>query len=101
MEAIARLQPWSKKVEVVLQEVRHGEFYIAKGLDFEKVEEGLYQAPTFTLNSNDTQKLMDDLWHCGYRPSEGSGSAGQLAATQRHLEDMRTLVFKGGKDAKV
>jgi hypothetical protein len=50
--------------------------------------------PTFCLSMDDAQALMDDLWHAGLRPTEGSGSAGALAATQRHLEDMRTLVFK-------
>ena len=38
--------------------------------------------------------LMDDLWQCGLRPSEGTGSAGALAATQKHLDDMRKLVFQ-------
>jgi len=36
---------------------------------------------------------MDELWQCGLRPSEGSGSAGSLAATERHLADMRKLAF--------
>jgi hypothetical protein len=52
--------------------------------------------PTFELDMNEAQALMDDLWHCGLRPTEGTGSAGALAATQKHLEDMRTLVFKTG-----
>ena len=50
--------------------------------------------PPVTLDKTAAQKLIDELWDCGLRPSEGSGSAGCLAATQRHLEDMRTLVFK-------
>lgn len=54
-------------------------------------------APCLDLHPNDAQALMDQLWHVGFRPSEGSGSAGALAATQRHLEDMRTLVFKESK----
>jgi hypothetical protein len=37
---------------------------------------------------------MDSLWSCGLRPSEGTGSAGALAATQAHLKDMQTLTFK-------
>lgn len=49
--------------------------------------------PTFTLHISEAQNLMDKLWDCGLRPSEGSGSAGAMAATQKHLEDMRTLVF--------
>ena len=54
--------------------------------------------PAFLEVENDeAQQLMDTLWECGLRPTEGSGSAGSLAATQRHLEDMRTLVFKENK----
>jgi hypothetical protein len=34
---------------------------------------------------------------CGLRPSEGTGSAGALAATERHLKDMQRLVFKDKK----
>lgn len=47
------------------------------------------------LSIEHAQALMDDLWTCGLRPTEGAGSAGALAATQRHLEDMRTLALKG------
>lgn len=47
-----------------------------------------------TLSPTQAQILMDSLWDCGLRPSEGSGSAGALKAVQNHLEDMRTLVFK-------
>lgn len=49
---------------------------------------------TLLISSDTGQALMDDLWRCGLRPTEGAGSAGAMAATQRHLEDMRTLVFK-------
>jgi hypothetical protein len=37
--------------------------------------------------------LMDQLWQCGLRPTEGTGSAGSLAATERHLKDMREIAF--------
>jgi hypothetical protein len=40
------------------------------------------------------QRLMDDLWNCGLRPTEGTGSAGSLKATQTHLEDMRKIAFR-------
>ncbi len=29
----------------------------------------------------------------GIRPSSGEGNAGQLGATEKHLEDMRKIVF--------
>lgn len=49
--------------------------------------------PTFKLPDEAAQELMDELWRCGFRPRDGTGSAGALAAVQAHLEDMRKLVF--------
>lgn len=46
------------------------------------------------LRNNQAQDFMDKLWAAGLRPTEGKGSAGALAATERHLQDMRNLVFK-------
>lgn len=66
---------------------------VAQPIVFEKGLEKKPTAPSFNLGFEAAQALMDDLWLCGIRPSEGSGSAGALAATQKHLEDMRTLVF--------
>lgn len=58
------------------------------------LDASLTLAPTMMLAPDAAQELMDELWQCGFRPTEGTGSAGSLAATQRHLEDMRALVFK-------
>ena len=54
---------------------------------------GMTPLPTFDLTNASAQEMMDSLWGIGFRPSEGSGSAGALAATQRHLDDMRKLAF--------
>ena len=56
--------------------------------------EGQEMPPTFQMADEQAQQFMDELWRVGFRPSEGSGSAGSLAATQAHLNDMRALVFK-------
>jgi hypothetical protein len=51
--------------------------------------------PAFAeIDKTTAQVLIDDLWRCGIRPSEGSLSAGSLLATQNHLNDMRKIVFK-------
>jgi hypothetical protein len=57
-------------------------------------EMGVEQEPALRIDRDAAQQLMDELWHVGLRPTEGSGSAGSLAATERHLADMRHLVFK-------
>lgn len=48
----------------------------------------------FRLNKEQSKSLMDDLWRAGVRPSSGEGSVGQIGATEKHLEDMRTIAFK-------
>ena len=50
--------------------------------------------PTFSLEAKGAQALMDQLWDCGFRPSQSEREVGALKATERHLEDMRSLVFK-------
>ncbi len=56
--------------------------------------EGMHLAPLMSMRPDEAQQFMDELWRAGIRPTEGHGSVGQLGAVQRHLEDMRTLVFK-------
>ena len=51
--------------------------------------------PLLTMPMGSGQKLMDELWRAGLRPTEGTGSAGALAATQAHIQDLRAIVFKG------
>jgi hypothetical protein len=70
-----------------------------KPIEFETLPEGEASHPIAAMNDEEAQCLMDSLWDCGIRPTAGQGSAEQLAATERHLEDMRTIAFstvKGG-----
>lgn len=64
-------------------------------VEFVKRENLFEEGPPapITLDDHAAQKLIDDLWDAGLRPSEGSGSAGCLAATQKHLKDMRAIAF--------
>ncbi len=50
--------------------------------------------PTLQISPEEAQQFMDELWRVGIRPTEGSGSVGQLGAVKSHLEDMRALVFR-------
>lgn len=70
----------------------------AKPMQFEAVQMNLgtgeqpYQPPHLSLTPRQAQSLMDALFECGVRPSQ-QGSAGQLAALENHLADMRALAF--------
>ena len=82
--------PWSKRIDV---HIRSGE-YIAQPLLMTRPDNPhCKQEPAFSLDYETCQEIVDSLWNFGFRPSEGTGSAGSLKATQDHLEDMRKLVF--------
>lgn len=83
--------PWSDSISFLLKDGAA----VATEIIFETPRPGIQLKPNFELSNDAAQRLMDGLWNCGLRPSEGSGSAGMLAATERHLEDFRKLVFKG------
>ena len=51
---------------------------------------------TTVIDRSAAQKLRDELWNVGLRPTEGTGSAGSLRATEKQLQCMRQLVV-GGK----
>lgn len=74
---------------------------VAAPLVFSPISEAEIIKPAITIHPNAAQNLMDDLWRMGIRPSNGTGNAGQLAATQEHLNDMRQIAFKKlGMEAK-
>lgn len=60
---------------------------------FTKHESGSLVEPMLQLKTGEAQQLMDELWRCGLRPTEGVGSAGSLLATQEHLSDLRKIAF--------
>ena len=96
MRIRAQKSNWSPDIEILIFEGNlksNSQFRYATKIEFSDVENGVMIDPTAKLEYETAQQLMDDLWICGLRPSEGSGSAGALAATQKHLEDMRQLVF--------
>lgn len=66
---------------------------VGKTVEWVDVPDHAYREPTIRLEKTAAQELMDDLWQCGIRPSEGTGSAGAMRATEKHLTDMRRLVF--------
>ena len=59
-------------------------------------DHGVMLNPFLTLTQAEAQRLSDALAIAGIRPSD-EGSPHQLSAIRYHLEDMRTLVFKGRK----
>lgn len=63
------------------------------GVELKPVEKGGLIPAAVHLSDDMAQQLMNSLWECGIRPAGSVGSVGQLAATEKHLEDMRALAF--------
>ena len=95
LEFFAENEHWYDGVKLSARQ-RYGDsgWAHATKLTMEYVEAGTYAEPFLTLEPASAQSLMDELWKCGFRPADGTGSAGQLKATQDHLEDMRSIAFK-------
>lgn len=89
-------------VQIFIDEKRDGRLFTAEPIKMREIrDDEIYNVDApgdgVMINGEAAQQLIDDLWQCGLRPSEGAGSAGSLAATQRHLSDMRKLVEKSLK----
>lgn len=97
IELMARREDWQEGVTLYARQAVEGEAHlVTQPLVWERQQEpGIFE-PFTRLAIQTAQQLMDELWQCGLRPSEGTGSAGSLKATERHLDDMRKLVFKAG-----
>jgi len=76
-----------------IQQKEDGICYVAQKLELKAAEEGLVVDSFLEINIQEAQRLIDDLWDCGLRPSEGTGSAGAMKAVENHLADMKTIVF--------
>lgn len=59
---------------------------------WQAIAEDAWAPSLFRMDYALAQRLMDELWKCGLRPKEGTGSAGAMAATERHLADLQKLV---------
>lgn len=111
-EIRAQAAPWNRGVELLIfcgrkdavfqGEIETGRVWGDVGqqpsdgacLAFVTHADGARREPSLELTMQAAQALMDDLWNAGLRPTEGTGSAGSLAATERHLKDMQRLAFE-------
>lgn len=95
---ICELHPYFGRISVWIMDKFDNQTGVATSITFTTLTEknaDLQPEPSMRISPEEAQQFMDELWRIGLRPSEGSGSAGSLAATQKHLEDMRKIAFKG------
>ncbi len=88
-----RFNYFSDKIELACIGRRGEDLSAAEPLTIRPIDEHTTIPSFITINKNQAQLLMDDLWDCGLRPSEGSGSAGAMKAVQNHLADVKKILF--------
>jgi hypothetical protein len=94
-EIMARRDDWNEGISVYMRQKTSGAgLCAAQPLQIKEVASGYQIEPFMRLHIQEAQQLMDELWQCGLRPTEGTGSAGSLKATEKHLEDMRLIAMK-------
>jgi len=93
LRAFARKHSWTDQFDIYIGErLENGRTAAIKEVIFQEIQEGMIAPDSpLHLTPEAAQELMDSFWQCGLRPSEGSGSAGSLKATQDNLKDLRGL----------
>jgi len=81
-------------MRIMTQQREDGSASYVENLTMNTVGAGERIPVCIKLTNEEAKYMIDSLWQAGVRPSNGEGSSGQLAATQSHLEDMRTIAFK-------
>ncbi len=90
----ARKEAWGESIEIAYNEINfEGRQRFVGEMTMREIPEGADLKPLLKLSPTMAQHLMDELWQCGVRPTEGTGSAGQMAAVKEHLQDMRKIAF--------
>jgi hypothetical protein len=95
METLIRAQRelWNDTIAIHMAERKPFGLFVAQTATFTEQPEGSFHEPFLRLQLADAQRLMNELWDCGLRPSEGTGSAGSLKETEKHLTDMQRIAF--------
>ena len=92
-ELRAQYSPYGGTFECFIVQQRAAGRFIAKPLEYEFHEDGDYVRASLRLDQDTAQRLIDDLWNGGLRPTQGKQSEGVTAAQANHLQDMRAIAF--------
>lgn len=92
-----RLANFGQSVEIVLyyyNEKNDMLLLTTEGIKMLPAGSSIEHLESVYLEREQAQGLMDSLWTCGLRPSEGTGSAGAMSATQEHIKDLQNVYKK-------
>lgn len=65
---------------------------IFETVDIEEL--GVYEkVGPFVISMESGQKLMDDLWNAGVRPTDSRDKSDIIQAKNEHIQDLRKIIF--------
>jgi len=77
----------------LFQRSESGDHFSGRPIEVGPQDPNVAAFPITRISRNEAQELLDSLWHCGLRPTDAGESTGELAATKKHLEDIRNIAF--------
>ena len=92
LDPLGGYQLWVLEYDRAGQMIGYGDQLIMKRGTPESFGHNLIP-PLVTLPHEAMQELANELWECGIRPYQSRQGHGQLGATERHLADMKLLLF--------
>lgn len=98
---IAR-EPWNDSFRLFLgMHTDDGKVMIANNMVFTTVEQGsvIPADAGIQLSGDEASRLADELWEAGVRPKGQAGTAGQIAAMQAHIDDLREILSRETRTA--
>lgn len=86
----------------LVKKVADGSVAVAEAIDFKVYQPNEQPNPAkVQLTHSEAQELIDRLWACGLRPTEGKWTAGLIESMKEHIGDLRKIAFgKGGNDGQ-
>lgn len=85
---------WWEGVKLHIFKREGGKTFVVKSVEFEEIGEGEYPPAPLFIPTTSAQELIDSLWSCGLRPTDGAGSAGAMAKAEGNLKDLREVVSR-------
>ncbi len=78
----------------IYEKEENGKIRLLTDNGFREIDPMAYNpgADSIEISQRAAQELMDSLWQCGLRPSQGKGSAGALKAAEDHLESLKKVI---------
>lgn len=94
IDFFAERRDYADKIAIYARIKRDGKNAYPKEIVWEEQPSGLpVDTPLLSLSSEDAQRLMDELWQAGLRPTQSKQSHGAFDAQGQHLADMRAIAF--------